>query len=182
MIPPTLTPKEKDYIFDLQGYRVIDNALTPLQLKQINDWIDAQPKVPNGTWLGDVETHTYQGADGVNYQNIIEGGPGYEELIYNPAWIEEVRRYIANDCHNLSMNEAFLNVRGQGGYIGIHAGGHMATMVQSFRHITGQWMVGQINILMALNDIGPGDGATVVIPGSHKSHEIHPVLAAGKHE
>jgi hypothetical protein len=182
MTPPTLTPQEKDYLFDLQGYRIIEDALTPLQLKQINDWVDTQPQVPTGTWLGDVEVHSYQGHDGVNYQNIIEGGKVFEELIDNPAWISEVRRYIENSSHRLSINEAFLNVRGQGGYIGIHAGGHMATFVQNFRHVTGQWMVGQINVLMALNDIGPGDGATVVIPGSHKSHEIHPVLAAGKHE
>ena len=29
---------------------------------------------------------------------------------------------------------------------------------------------------MALNDIGPGDGAPVLIPGSHKCSEIHPRL------
>jgi hypothetical protein len=27
---------------------------------------------------------------------------------------------------------------------------------------------------MALTDIGPGDGATMVIPGSHKSNFVHP--------
>lgn len=37
-------------------------------------------------------------------------------------------------------------------------------------------MVGQINVLMALNDIGEGDGPTVLISGSHKCTEIHPRL------
>ena len=37
-------------------------------------------------------------------------------------------------------------------------------------------MVGQINVLMALNDIGEGDGPPVLIPGSHKCTEIHPRL------
>jgi ectoine hydroxylase-related dioxygenase (phytanoyl-CoA dioxygenase family) len=37
-------------------------------------------------------------------------------------------------------------------------------------------MVGQINVLMALSDIGPGDGAPVLVPGSHKCTEIHPRL------
>jgi hypothetical protein len=181
MTSRALTPQEKDYLFDLQGYRVINDALTPLQLKEINDWIDDQPHVSTGSWLGNVEVHSYQGHDGINYQNIIEGGQVFEELIDNPAWIDGVRRYIENGYHGLSINEAFLNVRGQGGFIGIHAGGHVASFIQSVRHITGKWMVGQINILMALNDIGPGDGATVVIPGSHKIHEIHPVLAGGSH-
>ena len=39
-------------------------------------------------------------------------------------------------------------------------------------------MVGQINVLMALSDIGEGDGPTVLIPGSHKCTEIHPRLNA----
>jgi hypothetical protein len=181
MTPPSLTPQEKDYLFDLQGYRIIEDALSPLQLQEINDWIDRQPSLPSGAWLGHVEVQSYQGHDGVNYQNIIEGGKVFEELIDNPAWINEVRRYIENGYHGLSINEAFLNVRGPGGFIGIHAGGHVASFIQSVRHVTGKWMVGQINILMALTDIGPGDGATVVIPGSHKSHEVHPVLAGGAH-
>ena len=29
-------------------------------------------------------------------------------------------------------------------------------------------------MLLALTDIGPGDGGTMVIPGSHKSNLIHP--------
>jgi len=131
-----------------------------------------------GAWLGNVETHTYGHQDGMNYQNIIEGGPVFEQLIDNPVWIEMVRRYMCNDANRLSLNEAFLNVRGQGGFIGIHSGGHTPYFPLSFRHHTGRWNVGQINILMALQDVGPGDGCTVVVPGSHKSHETHPCLQA----
>ena len=35
-----------------------------------------------------------------------------------------------------------------------------------------------MNILPALTDIGPGDGGTHVLPGSHKRHFIHPACAA----
>ena len=35
-------------------------------------------------------------------------------------------------------------------------------------------MCGQVNILIALTDIGPGDGGTMLIPGSHKSNFKHP--------
>ena len=35
-------------------------------------------------------------------------------------------------------------------------------------------MCGQVNILIALTDIGPGDGGTMVIPGSHKANFQHP--------
>jgi ectoine hydroxylase-related dioxygenase (phytanoyl-CoA dioxygenase family) len=32
-----------------------------------------------------------------------------------------------------------------------------------------------VNVLVALTDIGPGDGATMVVPGSHKSNLPHPL-------
>ena len=35
---------------------------------------------------------------------------------------------------------------------------------------------GQVNVLLALNDIGPGDGATMLVPASHKSNFRHPDL------
>ena len=37
-------------------------------------------------------------------------------------------------------------------------------------------MCGQVNALIALTDIGPGDGGTVLVPGSHKSNFEHPEL------
>ena len=37
-----------------------------------------------------------------------------------------------------------------------------------------QWAVPYISIIVALNDIGPGDGPTVCVPGSHKSLVGHP--------
>ncbi len=172
---------EQDYEFDLLGYRVLKGALPPEKVRAINQWVDEHPAGDVGSWIGDVEVHTFQGADGVNYQNIIEGGSIFEELIDYPAWIDLVRRYICNDYSFLSLNEAFLNLRPPGGYISIHSGGHVAAAPMLTRHHTGVWMVGQINILMALTDIGPGDGATVIVPGSHKSHMLHPAYLDSKH-
>ncbi len=168
--------QERDYLFDLRGYLTLDQALDARQLQEINAWIDRQPAVPMGGWIGNIETHTYSGSEGINYQNIIEGGSVFEELMDAPAWIPDVRRWIENDYNHVSINEAFLNVRGPGGYIGIHSGGHVAAFPMTVHHHTGAWMVGQINVLIALTDIGPGDGATVIVPSSHKSHVVHPEL------
>jgi hypothetical protein len=171
---------ENDYLFDLNGYRVIRGALSPDQVTRINAWVDHQTREPltPGQWLGNVEVHSYQGHDGINFQNVVEAGDVFEECIDHPSWIDDVRRYVCTDAHGLSINECFLNVRETGGFIGIHAGGHVAGFPHVVRHHTGKWIVGQVNILMALTDVGPGDGATTVVPGSHKSHEIHPSLRA----
>jgi hypothetical protein len=176
-----MTTEQRDYVFDLMGFRVLQGAITPQQLQTINAWVDAHPAGAMGSWIGDVEVHSYQGNDGVNYQNIIEGGDIFEQMIDHPSWIDDIRRYICNDYNRLSINEAFLNLRPPGGYIGIHSGGHVPAFPMVNRHHTGTWMVGQINILIALTDIGPGDGATVVVPGSHKSFALHPAYLGAEH-
>ena len=175
-----------DYLFDLNGYIILKNAIAPEDLKEMNQWVedhwdyvDSERRSltqESGAWIGNVETHTYSGADGCNFQNIIEAGPVFRRLITYPAWIQRCRRWI-NPDNRLSIHENFLNVRGSGGYIGIHSGGAVPICYMTFRQAnTGEWMVGQINIIMALQDIGPGDGPTTLIPGSHKSALRHPKL------
>lgn len=172
-------PATCDYLFELQGFLRLQAALGREQLRAINAWVDAQPPRPAGSWIGHVHVHTYHHNDGINYQNIIEGGAVFEELIDHPAWTPHCRRWIDNHYHRLSLNECFLNIRGPGGYIGVHSGGHYPAMPLVTRHPGGAWMVGQVNVLIALTDIGPGDGATVLIPSSHKCLTIHPLMAAG---
>lgn len=179
----------QDYLFDLQGYLVLKNAISAADLREMNQWIDDHasyveepwstdddPK-KKGRWIGHIETHTYNEENGVNFQSIIEGGPVFEKLIDHPAWIDLVKKYIHSSVNGLSIHENFLNVRGPGGYLHIHCGGHVPLSYLTFRqNNTGEWLVGQINVLMALNDIGEGDGPPVLIPGSHKCTEIHPRL------
>jgi hypothetical protein len=175
-----------DYLFDLNGYIILKNAVQKQDLEEMNQWIDyhwdyvegrhRNADRDSGNWIGHVETHTYSGADGCNFQNIIEGGPVFRRLINYPAWINHCRRLI-NPTNSLSLHENLLNVRGKGGYIGIHGGGAIPLCYLTFRQEnTGEWMVGQIDVIGALQDVGPGDGATTIVRGSHKSAMKHPVL------
>ena len=95
----------QDYLFDLQGYLVLENAISAADLREMNQWIDnhesyvEEPWSENDNprersrWIGNVETHTYNEENGVNFQNIIEGGPVFERLIDYPAWIDLVKKY-----------------------------------------------------------------------------------------
>ena len=102
-------------------------------------------------------------------------------MIDHPSWINKVTYFIGTDEPNfdslygrLFIDENFASIRGPGQSIGLHSGGHERVTRCQFRYHDGRFHCGQINILMAINDIGPGDGATMVIPGSHKSNIIHP--------
>ena len=185
-----LDDRQRDYLFDLHGYLVLPGAIAERDLAAMNRWLDdhwsyvenppadgeGSGKLQKGHWIGHVELHSYSPDDGVNFQNIVEGGAVFERLIDYPAWLPLVSRYV-NSVNRLSIHETLLNVRTSGGFLYIHSGGHVPLSYMTFRqHNTGAWMVGQINVMMALNDIGPGDGPTVLVPGSHKVTEVHPRL------
>jgi len=178
-----LTQAEEDFLFDLHGYRIIRGALSAEDLAAIHAFADLHDTADRkpGDWIGNVEAHTYGSKDGLNFQNIIEGGAVFEKLIDHPAWMEQVSRYIVAGDHQVRIDECFLNLRNRGGFIPVHSGGANVRVTGTFRWPTGAWAVGQINILMAISDIGPGDGATTVAPGSHHSTLPHPNMnwAAG---
>jgi hypothetical protein len=173
------TPME-NYLFDLRGYLVLEEAVGPEQLQRINAAIDAIPPLGNGEWWGNVQGHSYHNEiDGRNLQNIVEGGEPFEELIDQPAWMDHVRTYVGRK-EGLFIDECFVTLRGPSEFINIHSGGHLRRTRTQYAYLDGQWHCGQINILLALTDnLEPGDGPTVVIPGSHKSNLVHPTFEKG---
>ncbi len=174
-----VTDRER-YFFDLRGYLVLKGALSPAEVADINAGIDALLPIEQGEWKGFVHGHNYGDDDGINMQQIYEGGAAFENLIDHPSWIEKVKYFVGGadtfDYNHgpLFIDESFANVRGPGEAIGLHSGGHQGVKRTQFRYHNGAFQCGQINILMALTDIGPGDGSTMVVPGSHKSHFPHP--------
>jgi hypothetical protein len=170
----------EDYLFDLRGYLVLRDAVPPDHVARLNEAIDSVPPLKNNEWWGRVQGHTYHGEiDGRNYQNIVEGGSAFEELIDHPGWLDHVTRYVGRN-EGLFIDECFATLRGPSEFINIHSGGHLNRTRLRYFYSEGQWHCGQINILLALTDIlETGDGPTVVIPGSHKSQIVHPVFEKG---
>lgn len=174
------------YLFDLRGYILLKHAIDRDHLAQLNASLDRylamDPPLWHGEYVGAVHAHSFGGKDGVNLQQIYEAGEPWERLIDHPRWIELVKHFVGGEgtfdwYHGpLFIDENFANVRGPGEAIGIHSGGHERNKRCQFRYHNGRFFCGQVNVLMALNDIGPGDGATMVIPGSHKSNLPHPDL------
>ncbi|MBZ0303756.1 MAG: phytanoyl-CoA dioxygenase family protein [Anaerolineae bacterium] len=169
------------YLFDLRGFLLLKNALSTEEVAAINAGIDRMLPLERGEWYGHVHGHSFGGGDeGLNLQQIYEGGEPFERLIDHPSWIDKVKYFVGGEGtfdynHGpLFIDENFANVRGPGQAIGLHSGGHEGTKRTQFRFHNGRFQCGQINILMALTDIGPGDGATMVVPGSHKANLPHP--------
>lgn len=169
------------YLFDLQGYIVLENAIPPGEVDALNasfDVMAATGACPEGPVI--VEDNGRQ--EGMTFQQLYEGGPAWEALIDHPSWWDKVVHFIGtDDPENFDghhgpafIDECFGVIRRPGGAVRLHSGGHVGTIRTQYRYHAGRFHCGQVNILLALTDIGPGDGATMVIPGSHKSNIRHP--------
>ena len=170
------------YFFDLRGYLHLEGALTKDEVKDLNDCLDAIPPLKPGEWYGYIHGHQYgDKTSGINYQQIYEAGEPFEKLIDHPSWIDKVKHFIGGEGtfdynHGpLFIDENHANFRQPGEAIGLHSSG--GAIRGQFRYHDGRFMCGQLNLLMALTDIGPGDGGTMVIPGSHKSNFKHPYFS-----
>jgi len=177
-------PSDREiFFFDLNGFIIVRGAMEASEVSACNQVVDRLQGLGKDQWSGHIQGHDYGGKEGLNLQQIYESGPAFETLIDHPAWIEKVRTFVGGedtfDYHHgpLFIDECFANIRQPGEAIGLHSGGHNGTVRTQFNVKDRRFHCGQVNVLFALNDIGPGDGATVVVPASHKSNFPHPDLA-----
>jgi ectoine hydroxylase-related dioxygenase (phytanoyl-CoA dioxygenase family) len=166
-----------DYLFDLRGYLILRNAIEPELLDELNTAFDNFPPLEYGEWLGNAQRRDYNAATGLELHNAVELGAPFEALIDHPSWIQYVRHYAGEEksyIEGLFIDECIASVRRSGGHHPMHSGGYQGAVRGRYHYDNGVFRCGQVNILMALTDIGPGDGATMVIPGSHKSNLPYP--------
>lgn len=190
--PLTQSVTEMDrYLFDLNGYLILKNALSTDEVDAMNATYD-QVQDYSGTmddktgWFGNVRINNSGRQEGLGMQQLYEAGPVWEGLIDHPSWFEKIKHFVGtDDPENFDghhgpafIDECFGTIRGPGGAQRLHSGGHVGTIRTQFRYHAGKFHCGQVNVLMAMTDIGPGDGATMVVPGSHKSNLAHPQTVA----
>lgn len=167
----------EDFLFDLRGYLILENAIEPDLLDALNMAFDEFPPLEYGEWWGNAQRRDYNGATGFELHNCIEAGTPFERLIDHPSWIEYARHYCGEEksyVQGLYIDESIASIRRSGGHHPVHSGGYQGALRGAYHYDHGVFRCGQCNILMALSDIGPGDGPTMVVPGSHKSNFPHP--------
>lgn len=167
------TPTE-NYLFDLRGFLILKNAISPDLLDQLNDEFDRFPReMQTGQWYRGAQRRDYNAQSGLELHHCIEIGGPFEILIDYPAWLGYVQTYcgeMGTYVEGLFIDECFASIRSEGGSFVFHSGNYDGALRGKYRYENGFFRCGQINILMALTDIGPGDGGTLVIPGSHKAN------------
>jgi ectoine hydroxylase-related dioxygenase (phytanoyl-CoA dioxygenase family) len=169
-----------DFLFDLNGFIILRNAVEPSLLKDLNAAFDAFPKhLKTGEWLGNAQRRDYTVETGFELHNVVETGKPFEALIDHPSWIQYLLKYCGERnsyVPGLFIDECIASIRKSGGHHPAHSGGFQGALRGAYHYSNGEFRVGQCNIIVALNDVGPGDGPTLVVPGSHKSNMPHPLI------
>ena len=176
MEPRFPTPLD-DFLFDLNGYVIVKNAVEPEVLDALNQAFDAFPLLGHGEWWGNAQRRDYNGATGFELHNCLEAGPAFEALIDHPGWINYVRHYCGEEksyVEGLFIDECIASIRRSGGHHPVHSGGFQGALRGSYNYNNNLFRCGQCNVILAISEVGPGDGPTMVIPGSHKSNFPHP--------
>ncbi|MET9395486.1 phytanoyl-CoA dioxygenase family protein [Streptomyces sp. NPDC006624] len=171
-----------DFLFDLNGYLVLENAVNEELLSRLNAEFDAFPQhIDRGEWYRGAQRRDYTPETGFELHQAVAAGRPFEELVDHPSWFGLVSHYAGEEdsyVAGVCIDESIASIRTAGGHHPVHSGGYRGAVRGQYRHTHGVFRCGQVNIILALTDIGPGDGATMVVPGSHKSNLPHP-LAGG---
>ena len=179
----------EDYLFDLQGYLVLPQAVDADHLSEMNAVIDQWLTAAEARWRE--KARQSDPPFSVSFENVAERDPSFLSLVNHPAWAQHLKRYIGSEDPPVTegtqypadakrtgdspvLEGATASIRGPGVATRLHSGAHKRRMYTQFRFHNNRFRCGEVNIILALNDIGPGDGPTMVVPASHKSNLLHP--------
>lgn len=151
------------YLFDLHGYLVVPNALSPRTVERVNALMDA--RIAEDT-APDMRTH--------RFGKILEWGSELRDLIDNPRIAAHVEALVGPQ-YRLDHDYADV-IRAGKGPIGttLHGGSTPFDPAQYYRVQDGQMANGLIVVAYNLKDVNEGDGGFGCVPGSHKSNFPYP--------
>lgn len=166
------------YLFDLRGFLVVENALSPDEVRAANEAIDQ--------YQADIKPRAPEHSLSDN-SPVLKGEKGRLEisrrlLELDPPYAEPFRRMLAHPVIVPYLNE-LLGVgfrldhgpgliamdRGCEGHV-LHGGAEPYDPSQFYVMKNGRIFNGLSVVSWQLTDVHPGDGGFCCIPGSHKSN------------
>lgn len=179
---PALTPNQRLHL-ETYGYVVIENAITPEMTKRLVDKMYAiedeyragKFKIPKNVFF------TGDSREFFRIDNIPHVDPVFFEYVTHPYLVALAEEAIGGEAR-LEQSDAHIRRappdKSTQQY-GFHRGAGHAL---SYRSAAGLYQCHFVKTLTNLTDLGPDDGGTTVIAGSHKLNHLDPhevIQAAG---
>ena len=180
-----MTPEEK-YLFDLQGYLVLDQVLPSVMVSDLNQALDAlesltdedaavrgvKRRYTQGSPYATLGTAGSGGLRDYTCDILAYGGP-FEDLI---DWAPVPTYVEAMIGKSFRLDGTTFMCRNPGGAIAFHHGYAELLPYSEYAFDEGAFGCVSVKISYALTDVGVEDGCFAVIPGSHKSNFQNPLV------
>ena len=168
--------EHEKYFFDINGYLVVEDVLTPEEVAACNEAIDQnsdrvrERTEENSLARGSSALVGEQGRGDIGGMLTWPGGGSqpFRDLLAHP----NVVPYLINvlgDGFRLDHLYGIQMRKGTEGQV-LHGGGAHISSTHFYRYHDGQILNGLSVFSFLLTDQGPGDGGFSCIPGSHKAN------------
>jgi hypothetical protein len=154
-----MTPEEK-FLFDLQGYLVVKNALTPAEVAELNALFEEHLLRVDGT----TDQATRQ---------FTSWGPPSQALIDHPRMLPYLVELI--DPRFRLDHDFYLVMREGDQGTHLHGGDWIGYGDHYYRYRDGVMRNGLCVVIYFLTPAAEGAGGFGCVPGSHKSHFINAI-------
>jgi ectoine hydroxylase-related dioxygenase (phytanoyl-CoA dioxygenase family) len=157
-----MTEQER-YLFDLQGYLVVPNALTSDQLTRLNATLDAR-----------IEAEVAPDSMRHRFGRLLDWGPEYRALLDNETILPYLEEMLGDDFR---LDHEYCDIiRSGAGPVGntLHGGGTPFDPGQFYRWDNGRPRCGLTVVAYNLHDVNPGNGGFAAVAGSHKANAPFP--------
>lgn len=151
--------EQERYLFDLNGYLVIPDALSAGEVRALND-----------LWDEHIATDVEKGSNRHRWNTLLPWGKPFRDLIDHPSIYDHVLEMCGEGAR---LDHEYGDVIYSGkGPIGttLHGGATPYDELFSYHFHNGRMHNGLIAIAFNLRDVNPGDGGFGCVPGSHKSN------------
>jgi ectoine hydroxylase-related dioxygenase (phytanoyl-CoA dioxygenase family) len=164
------------YLFDVNGYLVIENALTPAEVAALNEAIDnCQDRI---VWKANEHSlaHGAKSLEGAKARGDLR-----EMLTWPKPWCQPFRDLLVHP----SVTPVLLELLRDGfrldhlygivmsgdteGFV-MHSGGTTDDLTFFYQFHNGRMRCGVVVVSFQLTDVNEGDGGLACIPGSHKAN------------
>lgn len=150
--------EEEKYLFDLNGYMVIKNAIDADQVRRMNAVLDQKAET-------DARFEGQQGND--KLVDLFTWSPDFLSLLDNSLLLPKLKAILGSHMRFDHDYAIFLQPGGPGLFL--HCGGTPYDAAQYYHVIKDRIYCGLVVAAYALTDVPEGAGGYGCIPGSHKS-------------
>jgi hypothetical protein len=158
---------EQKYLFDLQGYLVLPQVVSPDFVAACNTALDRYETMDEADYPPPLCLGQERSPENLYISNIIEGDDVFLDLMDIPTVLDAVETVTGGPYR---LNHTYTIYRWGGGFTGLHMHGTPIIPKCQYHCRNGQMVSTLTKVVFPMLDCVAEDGCFAVIPGAHKSN------------